>query len=378
MKTISLCAAGVAALFMFMSVAAFGDESEIPWYNNVDVEIDAVGVLQGSPGLTGQLDGADSVTDATLAFDLRLTAQTSKSGKAYIQFKAGNGEGIDEDIPSLSLFNVATTARELRLAKIWYEHTFGDKVRVRGGKLDITTDFDTNAAANDEYDQFLSDGFVNNLAVEFPEGCSNFGAMLWISPNSLFDIGIGFAEATMEWDDVFKNPFTILELGVKPSIAGRQGNYRIYGWRNGLEHDRLLSPEITDDANYGFGLSADQEISEGVTLFARYGHQRGSVSQMEHAWSVGVDITGKILRREEDSLGLAYGQAIIGKNWKSLDELTGIDSGDEHHLEIYYRIKTNKYFSVSPNLQWVKNPNGDKGNNSVWAFGIRTYLNLHN
>ncbi|MDR0310788.1 MAG: carbohydrate porin [Acidobacteriota bacterium] len=384
MKTVSLWLAGAMILPLLMVGTLFGQENETPWYKNVDIEIDAVGVLQGSPGMTRKDDSyrIDSATDATLVFDLKLTVPTSKSGKAFMQFKTANGSGIDRDIPNISLFNAATADNNFRLAKIWYEHVFGEKVRLRGGKIDLTTDFDNNAVANDEYDQFLSGGFVNNPVVEFP-GYSNFGAMLWISPNEFFDIGVGFADGDPnwdggDWDNVFKNPFSILELGMKPKIADRQGNYRIYGWHNDNGHERLLSSGIADDANYGFGLSADQEITKDVTLFARYGHQRGSVSQVEHAWSAGVGISGRFLRREQDTLGFAYGQAIVGKDFKSLDAETGIDSGSEHRMEIYYKIKANKYLSFSPNLQWAKNPNGDRGNNNIWAFGVRTYLNLSN
>jgi carbohydrate-selective porin OprB len=361
-----------------MTGMAFADENENLWYKNINVSVDAAGVLQGTPGLTGQLANTDGFADATLSFNLRLTAQTSKSGKAYMQFTAGQGGGIDEDIPNLSYFNFATYAPQLRLAKIWYEHTFGEKARLRGGRIDLTTDFDTNAVANDEYDQFLSAGFVNNMTMEVPDQYGTFGAMLWISPNNFFDIGVGFADAAADWDNAFDNPFSIMELDLKPKIADRQGNYRVYAWHNGKDHERLLSPEITGDANYGFGLSADQEITEDVAIFARYGHQRGSVSQAEHSWSAGVGISGRFLKREEDTLGLAFGQYVIGKDWKSLDSITGMDSGNEQRLEIYYKIKANKYFNVSPSLQWAKNPNGDKGNNSVWAFGIRTYLNLGN
>ena len=377
MRTVSPWAVLALILSLLSAGTAFGDEKETPWYKNADIGIDAVGVLQGSPGMTGRVADTGGLADVTLSFDLKLATRVSESGKAYMQFKAGNGGGIDEDIPNLSWFNTATSGSNLRLAKIWYDHAFGEKARMRIGKIDVTTSFDTNAAANDEYDQFLSNIFVNNLALDIP-GYSNFGAMLWISPNTLFDIGFGFADAANDWDDVFGNPFSILELGLKPRIAGRQGNYRVYGWHNGKDHERLLSADIGGDANYGFGLSADQEITENVTLFARYGHQRGSVSQLEHTWSAGISVSGRFLGRKEDSAGLAYGQAVIGKDWKSLDSLTGMDSGNEHRFEVYYKIRANGYLNISPDLQWAKNPNGDKGNGGVWAFGIRTYLSLSN
>jgi hypothetical protein len=375
MRSVSLWAAWAILLPLIIAGAAFGDENETPWYKNTEFAINAVGVLQGSPGMTGQLESIDGFADTNMVFDIRVTTQVSKSGKAYIQFKTARGGGMDEDIPNLSWFNAATTAEDLRVAKIWYEHAFGEKVWGRIGKIDVTTDFDTNEVANDEYDQFLSNIFVNNLAVDIP-GYSNFGAMLWVAPSDFVDIGFGFADSLDDWNNAFDNPYYVMELGLKPKAAGKQGNIRLYGWYNGMHHERLLNPDITDDANYGFGLSADQEITDDVSIFARYGHQRGSVSQLESTWSAGAGISARFLGRREDTIGVAFGQAIIGKDWKSLDPLTGMDSGNENRFEAYYRINANKYVSLSPNLQWAKNPNGDKGNSSVWAFGFRAHLNL--
>jgi len=123
-----------------------------------------------------------------MSFDAGLTLRTSKSGKAYLLFESGAREGIDAHIPSFSCFNADTDDNfNLRPSEAWYEHAFGGKVRLRGGKIDITTDFDTNSAANDETGQFLSGVFVNNIAVEFPDD-NSFGAMLWVSPNDLLDV----------------------------------------------------------------------------------------------------------------------------------------------------------------------------------------------
>ena len=371
MKTVSIWILGTV-LFLFMAGMVLGQENDT---SRIEIEADIVGVIQSSPGYTGLSGDTDGATEASALFDIGLTARPWESGTAYVRFKAGLGDGIDELIPTLSIFNTAAIGSDARLDEIWYEHAFGEKVRLRGGKLDLTMAFDTNAVANDEYNQFLSGGFVNNLAVEFPDD-TGLGAILWISPNTLFDIGFGFADATGGWDDVFDGTFSIAEVGIKPEIAGRQGNYRVYGWHNGSDHYNVTTYSADDETNYGFGLSADQEIAEGVTLFARYGRQRGSVSMIEQAWSTGLGISGKFLGREGDTLGLAYGQAITGKDWKSINSEFSWDLGNEHRMEIYYNIKTSNYLNVSPHLQWTKNPIGDNGSGSAWAFGVRAHLNL--
>ena len=314
--------------------------------------------------------------DGTMSVDLELTVATSKSGKAYVLLEAGGGSGIDAKAPTFSGFNDdADDDHNVRATEVWYEHVFGERVRLRGGKVDLSTDFDTNEVANSETDQFLSTGFVNNLAVEFPDD-NGLGMMLWIAPHDLIDIGFGFADTDADWDNIFGTHFSIVELGFKPRVFERQGNYRVYGWHNSKDHERLTDAGITDDANYGFGISADQEIAEGVTLFARYGHQQGSVVPVEHAWSAGLQLEGVIGRRPDDAIGLAYGKAIVGDDWKTVNPENLADFGNEHHLEFYYSVKINRFLSLSPNLQWVKHSNGNKDHDNHWAGALRMQLSF--
>ncbi len=352
-----------------------GDEKQ--WDEKIDIAVGATGVLQGSSGAKERLSTEEDVTDDAMSFDLELTVPVAQYGKFYSLFEAGAGDGIDGDIPTLSGFNDdADDDQNIRLTEIWYEHTWlGERLRFRGGKVDLTTDFDASAVANSETDQFLSSGFVNNLALEFPDD-NGFGAMLWASLSEIWGIGIGIADADADWDNVSENVFSIVELDFKPKIAERQGNYRIYGWFNGKDHADLRDPARTKEDNYGYGLSLDQEITEVVALFARYGWQRGSVSQVEHAWSAGLQCSGKFYGREDDAFGLAYGLAIIGDDWKDIDRANGINTGDEHHVELYYNLKVNDHLNISSDIQWVKNPNGDRDNGDVWSFGIRAQLSF--
>ncbi|MBN2034416.1 MAG: carbohydrate porin [Deltaproteobacteria bacterium] len=352
-------------------------EDEKPWYEKIDIAVGATGVLQGSAGAKERLSPEGDVTDGSMSFDLELTLPVAKYGKFYSLFEAGAGDGIDGNLPTLSGFNEdADDDQSIRLTDIWYEHTWlSNRLRLRGGKVDLTTDFDASTVANSETDQFLSSGFVNNLAVEFPDD-NGLGAMLWVLPNDLWGIGIGVADADGDWDDVFGDVFSIVELDFKPKIAERLGNYRIYGWFNGKDHEDLRDPDKTKEDNYGFGLSFDQEISEVMTLFVRYGWQMDRVSQVEHAWSAGFQFSGKFYGREDDTFSLAYGMSIIGDDRKNADRGNGITTSDEHHVELYYNLKVNDHLNLLPDIQWVKNPNGDRDNGDVWAFGMRAQLSF--
>jgi carbohydrate-selective porin OprB len=226
--------------------------------------------------------------------------------------------------------------------------------------------------ANDDAAQFLSKGFVNNLGVEFPDE-NGPGAMLWLAPHPLVDIGFGYAEATGRWENIEKNPFLIAEVGFKPKFGGRQGNYRFYGWRNGKDHREHKDTAKTAESNTGFGLSFDQELGETLTAFARYAWQDQKVAAVAHAWSTGLELSGKLYGREHDAIGAAYGMALLGKDFEEVTRAGGTNTGNEHHAELYYRYQAHKHLALSPHVQWVRNINGESDHGSVWVFGLRAH-----
>ncbi|MCK9275846.1 MAG: carbohydrate porin [Syntrophales bacterium] len=353
------------------------EDEKTYWYEKMDVAIGATGVLQSSSGATERVSAEGDITEASLSIDLELYIPVSENDCFYMLFESGAGDGIDGDIPALSGFNDdADDNQNLRPSEVWYEHIWCDnRVRIRGGKIDLTTDFDTNAVSNSETDQFLSTGFVNNVAVEFPND-NGAGAMIWVAPVDSWEIGIGAADADGDWDSALDDIFTITEISFSPRFTDRKGNYRIYGWLNGTDHEHLLDSSKTDAHNYGFGLSFDQEVLEFLTIFTRYGWQCGSVSQIEHAFSAGFQFTGNPYGRESDAFGMAYGMAVPGDDWKELKRSNGNNPGNEHHLEIYYTVKMNDHLNVSPDVQWVRNGNGDRASDDLWVFGIRAQLSF--
>jgi len=352
------------------------------WFERIEVGIEATGIVQGSSGAEPPHAPKGDETDATTSLELTASARLNDRDTALVWLTAGSGEGLDGAIPTLSGFNAdADNDENVRLYELWYEHRFWeDRAALRVGRVDLVnpcgcneSGFDANAVANDECAQFLSPGFVNSLAIELPDG-SGAGAMLWLAPHPLLDVGAAVADADVDWDEVFDNVFAILEADLKPTFRGRAGNYRVYVWINDTDHEEIADPAEDDEEGYGVGLSFDQEVSEHVTAFLRYGWQREEVYAVEHAWSFGAEVSGAVVGREDDYFGLAYGAAALGKDWEDAAEAAGGDPADEHHFELYYNATVNENLSVSMDVQWVGDPDGDDGNDDVWALGVRAQV----
>jgi high affinity Mn2+ porin len=324
------------------------------------------------------------VTDASMSFDLELSAPVGENGALFALVEAGSGEGVDGELATIWGFNGdADDDANLRLTEAWYEHAFGDgELTVRIGKIDVgagcgrnEAGFDANALANDECSQFLSPGFVNSIAIEAPDD-NGFGVIAWWSPHEFVEVGLGLADADADWDNVGDNVFSIVQIDLKPVFGGRQGHYRFLGWANDKPHALIQDPGRDDRIGHGFGFSADQQLTDWLAVFGRYGWQRPDVYEVEHAWSAGLQLSGSLWGRENDSFGLAYGEALLGDEQEQVYRDAGVPPDDEHHFELYYNIAIREGIVITPDAQYAKNPECNGDNDEVWVLGVRAQLSF--
>lgn len=357
-----------------VTAAARQDESARKWHETLDVVLGLTGILQGA-GVPQETRSEGYAADATFSADLEFLAAVSEAGTAFLHLEAGNGSGLDAELATLSGLNAdADPDANLRLTEAWYEHQWLEgRLKAQAGKIDLTALFDANAFANSETDQFLSGGFVNSLAVEFPADNSAGAAVVWEAAKILA-LAAGAGDADADQEDAFKNSFVIGQIDLHPSWGGRQGHYRAYAWINNQPRARLADPTVTDEKNWGFGASCDQEITDSLGVFFRYGRQRQEVAAAAHAWSAGVQMAGSCFGRSKDVVAAGFGAAVLGSDWKRAAQDAGLDSADEYHAEIYYRAQLNNHLAVTPDVQWVFHPNGEASRPAVWAVGVRTQM----
>lgn len=359
-------------------VAVGQAEEERPWYDWIAIGIGATGIAQGAAHDGNRHGRTDSGGYATYSVDLEVSSEIGEHGQAFMLIETGDGDGVDGNADFATFGGVNGDAigdQDLEVSELWYEHAWMEEMfRFRIGKLDITTDFDANDAANDEVSQFLGGQFINNMTVEFPDYC--LGVMLWLQPTDLVSFGLGYGEADADLNDVFDRPFGIAELGLHPKVGALQGNYRFYAWANGQEHETWNGE--SDEEGYGFGVSLDQQVTSEVTLFARYGYAHDAIRDyaVEHAVSAGVQVAGSLWQRPTDVLGLAWGVRILNNSYEESLEAGGDDASDEHQLELYYRYQVNDHLAVTPDLQYVVNPEGVDDQDDLFVFGMRGQLNF--
>ena len=331
-------------------------------------------VGQGTAGNNRNKPSGTDITNGNMRAQLEVSRPLGENGELFFKTEADAGKGLADDARLNSFWGVNGTAGDtdsrLWIREFWYTHNFLDKkLTLTIGKLDITNYFDTNAVANSEGDQFLSGGFVNNTAIEFPSYTA--GVRLTASLSELACISVGWQPGNTAWENVLSQPFYIGEIDLKPKIAGRDGNYRLYTWYNGTHHTLIDDPTVVNRSGWGIGTSLDQQIVDNLTFFGRFGYQDRSVYDYDMAWSAGLGISGKPWGRDEDTLAAAYGMAILSPDYRDSLRASGITPANEQHAEVYYSIAVNKFIKISPDIQYVANANGNDAFHNAWVFGLR-------
>lgn len=347
--------------------------------------------------LQGVVNNAEDMrdkADASYSGDLFLIVPSGPYGNIYLRGDIGQGEGIYTLLPpNFSGPNADLEFNEpkFELVEAWYWTSFpypdvrDQRLELTIGKTDPTALFDANVVANSETSQFIADIFVNNLALEFGGDANGYGTGLSIGYRftSIYNKGlnvagrVGLFEGDGDFKDVFDRPFLIAGMDIWRPYYGLNGNYRIYGWANQNKHTDLLDSSKDDLSNQGFGLSIDQQISNDITLFARYGMQDKDVSKFDQVLTIGGQIIGNGWRRANDMIGVALGASYVSDKYKEASvTIDGYeaDADYENYIEVYYRYWANQNMSISPDIQYIITPGGDDQKDNIFIYAIRMQL----
>jgi len=354
-------------------------------FEGVDIDAGATFIMQGTHNANGdnQLSDGNDVTDASYSVDLGIEKTFGERDKAFIHLEAGGGNGVEDELALFSNVNYdADNDENVRLSEAWYEHYFDGMPRtLTFGKIDATNYIDINEYANDEQSQFLGRIFGNSSAIEFPSYAA--GVRFAVEPVDFLDAEFVAMEADSDWEDAFDEMFAATQLNIKPQLFDRGGNYRFIAWVNDRDHTKWLDQAIITKASYGFGVSFDQELTDVLGVFLRYGWQNpevflnGESFSLEQSWSTGIQLSGSLWNRKDDVLGLAIGQAIPSGDYKNSN--TELNAYAETHLETYYRYFVNEHLTVSPDIHIIWDPYGDDavmGDDTIGVFGMRAQVDF--
>jgi len=374
------------------------------------------GSVQVEGGLTWFLQNTSGAVEDTSALsytlDLGLEAPVGKHGKAVVALEAGDGEGVDPAIGSLSGVNYDAFYTELTntvggstnvvvpsISQAFYEGEYmaGDLI-TSIGKLDVHSMYDDNAYANDETDQFLSAIFTRSPDTSYKQLDYYYapGVAVKYVLSEMLEATLILANGNDSgFNDVFNNMYSVGQINLKPGFGGREGNYRFYAINDGRNSDNTTFTKISNGQtidNSSWGLSFDQALPGGVGVFARYSTQDDGVVEntVESSWSLGALFEGSSWGREHDTIGVGYGSVNLNTAPAALAVYNAGDDGvagntddlgitnfdDETHLELFYKFGYGHLFSLTADLQIIENSGGNADADTVTVTGFRGQLNF--
>jgi hypothetical protein len=138
----------------------------------------------------------------------------------------------------------------------------------------------------------------------------------------------------------------------------------------------------------GVGISADQQLSRSIGVFARLGWNDGryatwAFTEIDHTASLGISVSGAGWRRSNDEFGLGTSFNGLSAGHRDFLRRGGygfiigdgrLNYGTESIIEAYYSAKLTKFLWLSIDYQFVSNPAFNRDRGPVSALALRGHV----
>jgi hypothetical protein len=294
------------------------------------------------------------------------------------------------------------------------------RIELRFGKMGIPDFFDLNSIGTDSHLQFMNWSVDNNGAYDYAAdtrgytyaATAEYDDKTWSARYALALMPTVANGINLDWNlhrasgqnmefELRKSPLAPL---VKPD---RHGVLRLLGYVNhahmGLYRDainaylagRTPTPDITSvekfgAVKYGFGLSAEQELTSNLRVFTRVGwnegqHESYAYTEIDQTVQIGSDYAGTQWHRPLDKVGLAFVTNAIKHDHQEYLKLGGLgfilgdgnlSYGRENILEGYYNAHTWRGLYTAFDTQLVDHPGYNTARGPVVVFSVRTHVDF--
>ncbi len=403
-------------------------------------------VLQGHPAFPAKYSGSNSLRAAgesatSQLFTLYTGLEATRSTEIIFDVESSGGRGISDALgvagftnldvvrnPSLGatpylarayIRQIVSFSKQKMKAQRGTLNVFQElptkRLEFRFGKFSMADFFDLNSVGSDSHLQFLNWTVDNNGAYDYAANTRGytFGAMaeLVVGAGSL-----RFCEALMPWvangiDLDFHLPRARaenVEFELRKSlISNRNGTVRLLSYVNhanmGLYREANSAflagtdpvPDVTKHEHqgavkYGFGINAEQEVTDTLRVFGRFGwnegqHESFAYTEVNQTFEFGGDLKGDRWRRKLDKIGVAFVSNGISSDHQLYLKLGGkgfllgdgnLNYAREYIVEAYYNAHLWRGLFGGFDLQHVDNPGYNRDRGPVLVPAVRLHLDL--
>lgn len=342
----------------------------LEWKSELEKKTGTSFELYINPSDQAVVDGPNSGTNrAVVWYNFHVGQQLWTGAQVLMNARGDVGDGVGRY--GDSLFNVNQHAGET--SRLYISHLFfqqkllEDKVTLSIGKLDLDDFFDENEVASWN---LIPYSLARNPSIPAPYHAIGAVARWDVTP--AFYVQAGAADAggnphQTGFNTVFKSHepyFGIAEAGVKTNFFDRPGTYRAIFWHQFGSTPRFDGTGELNDS--GFGFSGDQQITDKLSLFARYGYSEPSVRRMEHYIGVGANLREPIPGRTKDVLGAEVAEVILSNQYRAVSGVQPTAT----QVDMYYTIHIAPWLSLTPDIQMILNSDNGNGHATEIVTGL--------
>jgi high affinity Mn2+ porin len=294
------------------------------------------------------------------------------------------------------------------------------RLELRVGKMGLPDTFDINSIGTDSHLQFMNWTVDNNGAWDYAADTRGYtvGAIAeyddkdWSARYGLALMPTVANGIDLDWDlkrASGQNVEVEWRHGLLGGLVGpeRKGVVRALAYVNhahmGLYRDANkayvvgvdATPDITKHetfgaVKYGFGLNAEQELTENLRVFGRFGWNEGAhesfcYTEVDQTLEFGGDVAGKGWGREDDKVGLAFVSNAIKRDHQAYLRLGGLGFliGDgrlnyarEDILEGYYNLHAWRGINYALDAQYIGHPGYNQDRGPVLVESLRMHVDF--
>ncbi len=289
------------------------------------------------------------------------------------------------------------------------------RVEVRVGKMTLPDFFDVNSIGSDSHLQFMNWTVDNNGAWDYAAdtrgytvgGMAEYDDRAWSVRYGLFAMPIVANGIDMDWalsrahgqngEFELRRSFVRHRKGVTRLLfyanRAHMGTYReaVEAFLAGSDP----RPEITHHEHfgalkYGLGYNTEQEITENLRVFGRFGwnegqHESFAYTEVDQTVEAGADYAGTRWRRPVDKIAIAVVSNAIKRDHQNYLRLGGLgfllgdgnlNYGRENIVESYYNWHAWRGLFYAADVQYIDHPGYNRDRGPAWVGSARMHVDF--
>ncbi len=438
-------------LVLFFSTISFisAQQKDSAKASNWTYHLQLTVISQSHSGFNAKYSGNNSLADSvqvgaiTVTSTLYLGRRLWKNAAAYFNPEIAGGAGLSSALGVAGALNgesyrTGVTSASVCIARAYiqqiiplgrtgYEKVDDNENQIAGsipsshitlsaGKFSMSDFYDGNACSHDPRTQFFNWSLMSNGAWDYPANTKGYTMGLVAE---LIKPGWGIRLSSVAVPRIANNPplqYNISKahsetLGIEKKTGNKKhpGAVRLLvsnsytkapSYAEGIaaiaDNDSTILKIISGKEEntgyggrkFGLGMSADQEITDEITLFARAGWNDGqyatwAFTEIDQTASLGLSVKGTKWHRSNDVCGIAGVVNGISDAHRSFLADGGygfiigdgaLNYGHEGIIETYYNIQLTTSLWLTFDYQFVNNPAYNKDRGPVSVFGMRGHF----